>query len=197
MQLTTRSLLLLLATVVWLVLGSATTGFLWLAAGWLVVLFAVLLADWRLTPGPSAWTLARSHDDRLSLATQNRIVIDVRLRRGLRELPIWLRDEPPLTFTIDDSERVLAGRVHPGVSETMSYSVYPPRRGNYRFGDMHLRWESVLGLLRRQAVFAASEPVKVYPNLANVQKYDLLVRKNRLWELGLRNAQRLWQWHGV
>jgi uncharacterized protein (DUF58 family) len=31
--------------------------------------------------------------------------------------------------------------------------------------------------------------VKVYPNLVDVRKYDLLLRKNRLWELGLRNAK--------
>src|SRR5262249_42806038 len=65
----------------------------------------------------------------------------------------------------------------------------PPRRGDYQFGNLHLRWNSILGLLRRQATFPAVAPVKVYPNLVDVKKYDLLLRKNRLWELGLRTTR--------
>jgi uncharacterized protein (DUF58 family) len=64
--------------------------------------------------------------------------------------------------------------------------VRPPRRGDYRFGDLNLRWESPLRLLTRQARFPCATNVKVYPNLAGVQAYDLVVRKNRIWELGLR-----------
>ena len=48
-----------------------------------------------------------------------------------------------------------------------------------------------MGCLRRQATFPAAEPVKVYPNLVDVKKYDLLLRKNRLWEIGLRNTRLL------
>ncbi len=57
--------------------------------------------------------------------------------------------------------------------------------------DLYLRWESVLGLLRRQTRIKAGAPVKVYPNLVDVRKYDLMLRRNRLWELGLRNVRTL------
>jgi uncharacterized protein (DUF58 family) len=46
-------------------------------------------------------------------------------------------------------------------------------------------------LVRRQARFTAAAPVKVYPNLVDVRKYDLLLRRNRLWELGLRSTRLL------
>jgi uncharacterized protein (DUF58 family) len=36
---------------------------------------------------------------------------------------------------------------------------------------------------------AAEEPVKVYPNLLDVRRYDLLLRRNRLQELGLRHSR--------
>ncbi len=85
-------------------------------------------------------------------------------------------------------QRVLAGRVTPGGENVFVYHVRPPRRGDFAFGDLYLRWESALGLLRRQARFPAAGPVKVYPNLVDVRKYDLLLRKNRLWELGLRST---------
>ncbi|MEZ4710005.1 MAG: DUF58 domain-containing protein [Caldilineaceae bacterium] len=184
MQLTIRSLILFLLTAIPLGLGA-----LWLAGLWLIVVLALLLADWRMTPAASAFTLTRRHDDRLSLAASNRIEVDVRLRQSPRPLAVWLRDEPPHSFAIDDADRILSGTVTAGQPQHFSYMVTPPRRGDYAFGNLHLRWQSVLGLLTRQAAFPAAEPVKVYPNLVDVKKYDLQLRKNRLWELGLRNAK--------
>ena len=190
MQLTARGLTLLLLTALPLALLAVTP----LAAGavtaWLALAGALLLADLRLTPAPAAWTLERHHDERLSLADWNRIVVTARLRAGPRPLSVWLRDEAPDNFRIDERDRVLTGLARPGEPLTLAYHLYPPRRGDYQFGDLHLRWESVLGLLRRQARFPAAEPIKVYPNLAAVRRYDLLLRQNRLWEMGLRNARR-------
>lgn len=186
MQLTRRSLALLLVTSVLIALSALGTAFAWLAIAWLVVVAALLLADWRLMPRPRDWELARRHDDRLSLAAPNRIEVAVRLFRPGRAPLVWLRDNPPVGFAIADEERVLHGHVPPGEAAVFAYHVRPPRRGDYRFGDLHLRWESPLGLLRRQARFPAAESVKVYPNLVDVRKYDLLLRRNALWELGLR-----------
>jgi uncharacterized protein (DUF58 family) len=189
MQLTTRSWLLLLVTALPLALAAIASLWLWVALGWFGLVMALLLADWRLTPNPLAWTVTRRHDDRLSLAVHNPITLMVELRQGTKPLAVWLRDEPPLTFHVAETERILSTRVTPRVTQTLTYTVYPPRRGDYRFGDLHLRWESLLGLWRRQHSFPAAEPVKVYPNLADVKKYDLLLRKNRLWELGVRNTR--------
>ena len=79
------------------------------------------------------------------------------------------------------------------------YHVTPPRRGDYRFGQITLRWLGPLGLVRRQGavreigtedgVIKGEAPVKVYPNLLNVRRYDLLLRQNRLRELGLRHTR--------
>src|SRR3970040_1924675 len=66
------------------------------------------------------------------------------------------------------------------------YHVRPLRRGDYQFGDLTLRWLGPLGLVIRQAKEDAKEPVKVYPNLLDVRRYDLLLRRNRLQEMGLR-----------
>lgn len=189
MQLTVRALGLLLLTVPLLGAAFYAPFWGWLALIWFVLVIALLLADWRLTPRAAAWTLVRSHDDRLSLATENRIQISVRLHQGARPLQVWLRDEPPLSFALAPAEQILTGQVIPGQVQQFSYQVRPPRRGDYRFGNLHLRWESILGLLRCQAGFPATEPVKVYPNLVDVKKYDLLLRKNRLWELGLRTTR--------
>lgn len=191
MQLTVRALLPLLLTAVPLVLMTVTPAFGVPAFGWLTLLLALLLADLRLSPRPGDWEVRRRHDERLSLAAWNPVTVTVSLRGGRRPVRLWLRDEPPPTFGIAESERILAGVLVPGEDLRLVYRLRPPRRGDYRFGDLNLRWESSLRLFRRQARFPAAEAVKVYPNLADVRKYDLLLRQNRLWELGLRNARLL------
>ena len=69
------------------------------------------------------------------------------------------------------------------------YTVHPLRRGDYEFGDHTVRWLGPLRLTVRQSHIAATAPVKVYPNPLNVRRYDLLLRRNRLQELGLRNTR--------
>ena len=189
MQLTVRGLLLLAATAMFFAAATFVGWLIWLGLAWLIGICALLLADWQLTPGPQDWTVARSHDARLSLAAWNRIELRVQLNAGSRPHPVWLRDEIPQSFGIADEQRILAGTAKPHEPEHWVYYLYPPRRGDYHFGDLHLRWESVLGLLRRQATFDAGANVKVYPNLTDVRKYDLLLRKNRLMEMGLRSAR--------
>lgn len=191
MQLTLRALWLLLPAA--LLLGAAAWwGWASLAAlGWLLIWGAVLMADWRMTPDGRVWTLSRHHDERLSLAASNRIIVRVMRRGNGPELPVWLRDDFPLSFALEGEQRILTATNRPGRLLELVYSVRPPRRGDYRFGDLHLRWRSTLGFLLRQATFPAAAPVKVYPNLVDVRKYDLLLRRNKLWEIGLRSTRLL------
>ena len=186
---THRLLILLLFAAVLVAFTDRASLAWWLAGGWLVVVLALVLSDWRLTPRPEEWAVNRAHDERLSLATSNQITVTLRLRRGLRPVPVWVRDVTPASFRIADESRVLAVTVEPHLPVTLHYDLWPPRRGRYDFGDLYLRWESSLGLFRRQARYPAAETVKVYPNLVDVRKYDLLLRKNRLWELGVRRTR--------
>jgi uncharacterized protein (DUF58 family) len=151
-QLTPRALVLLLVTMLPLAAASIDLVFVGVAVGWLVLLLAVLLTDLRLTPAAAAWELRREHDKRLSLAADNRIAVIVRLRAGPRRLAVWLRDEPPPTFGIAEADRVLTATVRPGEPLTLVYTVRPPRRGDYTFGDLHLRWRSALGLIAAGAL---------------------------------------------
>lgn len=190
MQLTVRSWLLLMVTAP-LIAGSGwLPPLLWAAGAWLLLAAALLIVDAQLMPRATDWRLERRHDARLSLAAQNRIRIVIELlpsrRTTLRPVPLWLRDTPPPTFRLDRPEPLLTGVAPPNGLIELTYHVNPPRRGDYAFGDLYLRWEGPLGLLRRQARFAAAAPVKVYPNLVDVRKYDLLLRRNRLAEMGLR-----------
>jgi uncharacterized protein (DUF58 family) len=83
----------------------------------------------------------------------------------------------------------MEGHVGPRGTWEDIYHVRPLRRGDYQFGDLTLRWLGPLGLVIRQAAIDAKEPVKVYPNLLDVRRYDLLLRRNRLQEMGLRTTR--------
>src|SRR5690606_14870605 len=67
--------------------------------------------------------------------------------------------------------------------------VRPLRRGDYAFGDINLRWPGPMQLVVRQGAIPAAVGVKVYPNLLDVRRYDLMMRQNRLQEIGLRHTR--------
>src|SRR5687768_9698513 len=98
MQLTRRGLVLLLPTALCLAAAAWWGWATVLALAWLLVWGAVLMADWRMTPDARIWSLSRHHDERLSLAAPNRIVVRVMRRGNGPALPLWLRDDFPLSF---------------------------------------------------------------------------------------------------
>ena len=186
MSLTTRGLLLLLVAAPLIAAATWLPPLEWVAAAYVLACLALLALDWRLAGSLRRFELARRHDDRLSLNAVNTIHLSVR-NRGRRPATFWVRDEPPDVFEVN--ARVLAGAVPALGAWQGSYGLRPLRRGNYQFGDLNLRWLGPLGLLVRQARLPASGPVKVYPNLLDVRHYDLLLRRNRLQELGLRHTR--------
>ena len=182
----TRGVLVLLFAVPLIALGALIRGVEWL--GWAYVLFVFILffTDWRMAGSVQRFDVMRIHEDKLSLGVQNAIKLLVRnrSRRGAR---IRVRDEAPEEFQIET--RVMEGSVAPLGSWSHVYHLQPLRRGDYTFGNITLRWLGPLGLVYRQGTVQAKKPVKVYPNLMDVRKYDLMLRKNRLHEMGLRHTR--------
>jgi uncharacterized protein (DUF58 family) len=68
------------------------------------------------------------------------------------------------------------------------YHVRPGRRGLYELGDHFLRWPTPLGLLVRQVRIPARDPVRVYPDLRAVRRYEVLCRRS-LADCGLRTVR--------
>jgi uncharacterized protein (DUF58 family) len=183
---TTRTLLLLLIAAPLMALGAWFPFMEWIA--WIYALFilAMLYMDWRLAGNIKQFELTREHDNKLSLGAEN--PIHVRLRnRSWRSARFIVRDEAPEQFKIE--KRTMEGQVAPRGTWESTYYVRPLRRGDYQFGDLTLRWSSPLGLVIRQAKVDAKGPVKVYPNLLDVRRYDLLLKRNRLQEMGLRTTR--------
>jgi uncharacterized protein (DUF58 family) len=182
-----RGLLVLLLSAPIIAMAEWIRGLEWL--GWSYAAFVVVLfwMDWRMAGSVERFEVHRFHESKLSLGVQNQVAINVR-NRARRGASFRVRDEAPEAFQIDT--RTLDGSAPPGGTWKDSYYVQPLRRGDYEFGNITLRWKGPLGLIFRQGTIQAAGPVKVYPNLLDVRKYDLLLRRNRLQELGLRTTRR-------
>ncbi|RPJ01676.1 MAG: DUF58 domain-containing protein, partial [Chloroflexi bacterium] len=101
---------------------------------------------------------------------------------------ITVRDEPPFLFS-GTASALRTATVPPRGAVELMYMVRPLKRGDYSFGSLNIRWNSPMNLWVRQAVVPAAVPVKVYPNLHEMRKVELLARRDQLAEMGLRNVR--------
>jgi len=183
---TLRGILFLLLAAPLMALATWLPVFEWLAWGYIVVALIVFGLDWRFSGPVTRFDVRRIHEPRLSLGAENPIRLEIH-NRTARLINFEVRDEAPEQFQIET--RTLQGQANPRSTWRGQYHVRPLRRGDYHFGDLHLRWRSPLGLLLRQGRIPATEQVKVFPNLLDVRRYDLLLRRNRLQEMGLRHSR--------
>ncbi len=183
---TLRGILIVLLAAPIIALGTWVHGIEWVGWIYVALMLALFFMDWRLAGRIDRFDVERTHDTKLSLGVENPITVSVRnrARRGTR---LWVRDEAPEAFKIET--RLMEGEVPPLDSWQGVYHVQPLRRGDYQFGNITLRWLGPLGLVQRQGQIKAAGPVKVYPNLLDVRMYDLLLRRNRLHEIGLRTTR--------
>ncbi|MCP4415124.1 MAG: DUF58 domain-containing protein [Chloroflexi bacterium] len=187
MQPTNRGILILLLATPILAAATWLPLLRWVALVYIVIVLGLFWLDWKTAASiQKRFDIQRTHDQKLSLGADNPINITIR-NRSNRATTVWLRDEPPDDFTI--SQRLLSNEIGSRKTWEVTYHVHPFRRGDYQFGNLNLRWQGPMGLVRRQGKLPLSEPVKVYPNLLDVRRYDLLLRRNRLQEIGLRNTR--------
>jgi uncharacterized protein (DUF58 family) len=160
---------------------------------------ALLLLTWldrRSAGKPDQFTPKRYNDQKLSLGVPNPVTLEVQSRAAL-PLAVTLRDEPPVGMTISSQADHPALKHEPGgqiltaphETQTLVYHLRPVKRGDYHFGDLNMRWGGPLGLYVRQATYKLAAPVKVYPNIYAIRRYELLVQRDQLAEMGLKNVR--------
>ncbi|MBN1563901.1 MAG: DUF58 domain-containing protein [Anaerolineae bacterium] len=170
-----------------LLIGAWLPGLVPVAVIYGAVLLVLLILDRRAAGRVDQFRIERHHDNKLSLGAANRIAVQI-TSRAQRRVQLVIRDEPPVQFVGSDVAN-LQTILAPLETVELAYWVRPLKRGDYRFGDLNLRWSSPLQFYTRQATLPASVPVKVYPNLHEIRKYDLLAWRDHLAEMGLRNVR--------
>lgn len=182
MLLPTRKLLILLALPVpaLVLLPSQPTAVLAVGYDVAIALLAVLSVLFSARPGQIV--VERRLPEHLSLGIINQIGWDIR-NLASTSLKFELTEDAP--ETIEQESPGVAGAILPHASAELRYGVRPTRRGLYEFGDIFLRWQTQFGLLIRQKRILGHDAVKVYPNVANLARYELAARRHRMAEIGV------------
>ena len=178
---------ILLAATPLLALGALDARFPLLAVGIMAAALLAAAADNLLSRRATLLQAERDTPEVLSLGAPNRIVITVRSRCN-HPLILIVKDDPPPEFTTPRRWKRL--RLPPHWSQRLSYRTTPYRRGDFRFGDLHVRVLSRLRLSWWQRTIPAAENVRVYPNLQDVRRWEALARRGRLEDLGIRARTR-------
>jgi uncharacterized protein (DUF58 family) len=152
-----------------------------------ILLGLLLLLDRTLTVKSDVLTVERQYEHRLSLGAENLITLQVE-NRSKTNLEVTIKDEPPVSFGVSDS--MLRGKVPADSAVTFRYSLDPPKRGDYQFGRINVRFPSKLGLFMRQfQITAANSDIRVYPNIQDIRKYQIMTRRGYLIESGLKSSR--------
>jgi uncharacterized protein (DUF58 family) len=145
---------------------------------------ALLESRWLSKNAPQ---LRRVMPERFTLGAKNAVVVEVQSKSAAAFLG-ELHDDVPAGFKLD----VASLRFQlPGLATlALEYNAEVERRGQYSFGDLHLRLDGLLGLGAVIVSQPAAAVVRVYPNLRGPRRYELALRRGALHSVGVRAARR-------
>lgn len=144
-----------------------------------VLILVAVAVDFQLTARPHLISASRESQDRLSIGRSNEVLLFVH-NQSNSDLRAKVRDDYPIALNANVEE--FECQIKSGEQITLKYEVIPRRRGLYKFGDIHVRYGSFLGLLYRQATLKAERDAKVYSDLKAL--HDLSIKLSRTTELG-------------
>jgi uncharacterized protein (DUF58 family) len=181
-----RLLLLLCLATGLAALGDLSPVFVGVAVAVALAVVALAVVDARATPRLGPDQLAREAASQLSIGAPHRVRLSVRAPVA-RRLDVSLRDEAPPSFAVD--RRVLAASV-PALGEaTVEYVARPRHRGSHRFGALHARVRGPLDLVERQVRVHADAPANVYPDLREIRRYEVSLRRGLAFDSGQRRSR--------
>ncbi len=164
---------------------------------YLLVLAAAAVLDLVLLPRRRSIVVERAAPERLSLAVPERITLTVR-NLGRRSVRVALRELLPPGMEARPAE--CAGTIEGGAERTFAYRLTALHRGQYRLGPVDVRVLPTLGLFYRQLQVDLPAEVQVFPNVANVKRYDLLLRRGLTRDEGMARLRQLgqgWQFESL
>jgi len=174
---------LLIAGTLWFGLALFWVPFFWIGLLHNLSLVAIALVDRSMLQAVDGVNLQREVADPISLGASNLVRIHSHNRASV-PLRVILRDEPHEEFQVDHDE--LEIKLSGDSNEEATYHITPLRRGLYHFGDLNARYKTPLGFLMLHRTYDMGQEVRVYPNIIETRKHQLLARKDQLSRMGLR-----------
>ncbi|HEY6325552.1 MAG TPA: DUF58 domain-containing protein [Candidatus Cybelea sp.] len=183
---TARFLWALAAIALLLALSPGVSLFVPLAIALAAALAAATVADALIGPPASALRIARTAPEHFALAVTANIAYAIE-NRSPREVRVGIVETPARTLRYETDE--LIATIPARSRSAVVRGVTPTARGADELGTLYVWYENPLGLLRRRLRLPAPEPIRVYPDLAAVERYGKLHLRNRTIEAGLRRMK--------
>jgi uncharacterized protein (DUF58 family) len=187
--LTPRTIALLLAGFVFLILGlwDARLSYAMLAWDALVLLAAVL--DGLRLPGAASLTAMRRWSNAPALDSQTEIELTIE-NRGTVILDCRLTDDlPPALMDETAYSEPIQITAFPRVPAAIRYRIEPQERGDCTTGSVYIRYRSPLGLAERWAKAPLAQTVRVYPMLRASEEQQIFLARSRQLDLQLRQTR--------
>jgi uncharacterized protein (DUF58 family) len=183
---TSRFLWTLAAIGLLLALSPGISPFVPLAIVLGAALAIATVIDAALGPSPSALRITRTAPSHFALGVRADIAYSVE-NRSKRAVRIGIIETPVRTLRVETDE--LIGEVPPQSRATVARAVTPISRGADELRTLYVWFENPLGLIRRRLRIPAPEAIRVFPDLAAVERYGKLHLRNRTIEAGLRRMK--------
>lgn len=178
-----RFFLLLFIGLVWIAPAWQEQRFLYVLALWDVVVLGLWAWDLSRMPKPELLEIRRVWNEPLGLTKQMKVALEVH-NSSNASVSVSMHDEAPETFCRELPSAEISVPAN-GVGNA-SYPIEPRSRGDARFGDVWLRYQSPLCLAERWARARLAQTVRVYPNIEDSQKMRLYLMRSRQIELEKR-----------
>lgn len=133
-----------------------------------------LVVDAVLLPKRGRIWVERQVPDRLSLGVATRVELAVR-SACRRPVQVQLAEDLPPHLAAEPAS--VSVRVRPRGGASVSYRLTAFRRGRYDLSELDVRVRPAGGLLCRQFRLSRKDRIDVFPNLGNVKRYELLLRR--------------------
>lgn len=147
---------------------------------------AAMVGSYLLGVKPEEVSISRTVSPRLSLGEPETVELRVR-NHGRATVRFQILDTPPVGWEVEGLP--VEVEVRPHQDAVVTYSVTPRARGRFSFGDLYARLTQQPGLVVRQLRVPAQAEVRIYPDLREVARYEVMARRSRLEDLGVHRSR--------
>jgi uncharacterized protein (DUF58 family) len=147
------------------------------------LVFAAGLLDLILSPSLSKVDVRREAGDVMSVGARNPVKIWLK-NRNRTPIVVEVHDVPPMPCAYFDLP--FRAELPPGRERAFVYHVQPHHRGKNKFGKVYLQCRSAFGFWTLCDERPIPQPVRIYPDIQAVHGIELLARKNRVAEVGVK-----------
>jgi uncharacterized protein (DUF58 family) len=187
---TPRLMLLVMAAAPFFLAGALYDPFTAIGVLYLLVLILCGLLDLFFLPRRRQFTITRTLPSRVSLNVATKIIYEIH-NQTRRNVQIQLAEVLPPELQAQPAH--CTAKLDPNRRARLEGRILAKSRGRFELAAVDVRILPRLGLFFRQFRLALPAEIHVFPNLVNIRRYDLLIRRGLAWEQGLMHIRQIGQ----